>query len=183
MRLFKCGSVSALKGFTSLHIAAHVETELGRAGHSQRTALARLGAIKHPVVPGSAEWDAFCVLRGGEFSTADLGEDESLAICLAEARKGRFLPLVTFDRGAAKKAIANGVPTLDFLALLSWLVACGKLTSEEADAIEASASALNGWKRPAGYNGGLASVAVALRDATGTALHAWKLKHRPKASR
>jgi hypothetical protein len=113
-RLDKCQVLPRLKGLTTLHVTTQVHEEFGRDGPRQRGLLNTLRPLKHSVIPGTPSWDEFTLLRGGKFSNQDLGEDESLAVCLAEADRDRFLPLVTFDSRAANKAREAGVPVIDF---------------------------------------------------------------------
>ncbi len=180
IRLYKCGALERLKGLTTLHVTSQVCKEFEK-DPGQRSALRRLRITKHPLRVGTAAWEVFCQVRGGLFSHQDMGEDESLAICVTEAQKDRLLPLVTFDKGAAGKAVRFGVPTMDFLSLLSWLVACGSLSYEEADALEALAAQRNGWKRPSFYQGGLEPHAEALRHSTAHAIQEWRIRLRRNA--
>ncbi|WP_248543875.1 hypothetical protein [Myxococcus fulvus] len=116
-RLDKCEALPRLKGLAPLHVAASVHAELSKDGPRLRKLLTELRMTKHPVVPGSREWDELARIRGGLFSNQDLGEAESLAVVLVAAQKQRFLPLATFDGGAARTANRLGVPVLDFLSL------------------------------------------------------------------
>ncbi len=106
-------------------------------------------------------WDHFSRIRGGRFSTKDLGEAESLAVCLDEQARGRCLPFVTYDNAAAKEAAGVGVVTLDFLDTLAWLVGCGVLDADRANAIERAATPFDGWRRPPTYDGSIAQVVAA----------------------
>lgn len=172
-RLDKCEVLPSLKGLAPLHVASSVHSEFSKDGPRQRKLLVDLNVMKHSVVPGSLEWDALAKVRGGLFSNRDLGEDESLAIALVAAQKKRFLPLATFDVGAAKAANRLGVPVLDFLSLLAWMVACGCLSFAEADAVELLATQRNGWKRPSSYRGSVEAHATELRQSTGRAIFEW----------
>jgi len=49
------------------------------------------------------------------------------------------------------------------------------MTFDEANSVEVLAGDVNGWKRPSGYDGALERHADALRNATGTAIHEWRL--------
>ncbi len=180
IRLYKCGALERLKGLTTLHVTYQVCKEFEK-DPGQRSMLRKLRTTRHSLKVGTAAWDVFCQVRGGLFSNQDMGEDESLAICVAEAQKDRLLPLVTFDKGAAGKALKFGVPTVDFLSLLSWLIACGSLSHEEADAIEALAAQRNGWKRPSFYQGRLEPHAEALRQSTAHAIQGWRIRLRKNA--
>jgi hypothetical protein len=174
IRLYNCGALQRLDGLAPLHVAMHVQGEASRGGPAQKSALSALGCTKHAIAPGTPEWDALCGIRGAKYSTTGLGEDESIAVCLAEARRGRVLPLVTFDRSAAMRAEQQGVVTMGFLALLTWMVGSELLTLEEADSLEACAREVNGWKRPPGYDGSLEGHADELRKITGKAIEAWR---------
>ncbi len=175
VRLYKCEALEKLQGLTTLHVASHVYDEFDRKP-AQRGLLKGMEIEREPVVPGTAVWEEFSRIRGGRFSTRDLGEDESLAVCLARARQHRLLPLVTFDMKAAADADRAGVATIDFLSLLSWLAACGSLSYEAAEALEGLAAKRNGWKRPAFYTDHLESHAEALRQATAHAIQEWRLR-------
>lgn len=177
IRLYKCDALETLKGWTPLHITAQVGGEFEK-NPGQRSLLRKLRLTQHPVKVGTPAWDVFCQVRGAVFSNQDMGEDESLAICVTEARKGRLLPLVTFDKGAAAKAAQFRVPTVDFLSLLSWLVACGSLSHEEAEALEVMAAKCNGWKRPSFYQGQLEPHAESLRQRTAHSIQDWRLRLR-----
>lgn len=176
MRLFNCGALDRIKSLATLHVAMHVHAEFARGGRAQKKALAALGVVKHAVVPGSEEWNALCLARGGAYSTTGLGEDQSIAVCVAQARRGRILPLVTFDKGAGRKATKFGVATVDFLSLLAWLVGCECMTVDEANALEVLAGKRNGWKRPNGYSGTLEQHADHLRNAIGPSIHKWRVR-------
>ncbi|WP_141327663.1 hypothetical protein [Myxococcus sp. AB025B] len=175
-RLDKCEALPRLKGLAPLHVAASVHAELSKDGPRLRKLLTELRMTKHPVVPGSREWDELARIRGGLFSNQDLGEAESLAVVLVAAQKQRFLPLATFDGGAARTANRLGVPVLDFLSLLAWMVACGCMSFEEADDLETLAAQRNGWKRPSSYRGSVEAHASELRQSTGAAIFDWKAR-------
>lgn len=123
---------------------------------------------------GSPAWDILCRIRGARFSTRDLGEAESLAVALAEAARGPLLPFVTYDNPATKQAAQLEVVTLDFLDTLAWLEGCGAVTGEQADAIEATAAAVDGWRRPAGYAGSIDTIGLARRVGTIARVDAWR---------
>ncbi len=158
VRLWKCEALDVLAGTVALHVAGQVAREFRAQGPAERAALDRLGVIAHRVAPGQSTWDTFCRLRGGQCSTRDLGEDESLAVALTMAEGGTLLPFVTYDCGASSDAIREGVVILDFLDTLAWLVGCGVLSAERADALEQDAGSVDGWKRPPGYTGAIESV-------------------------
>ncbi len=135
--------------------------------------MGRLGVERLSVRNGSREWQVFASLRGPRHSTRDLGEDESLAVALTQAERGVFLPFVTYDRIAARQSADRGVVTLDFLDTLAWLVACGVIEPDRADEIEASAVAIDGWKRPVGYVGEIQSVRSARQNSVVARVEAW----------
>lgn len=158
VRFWKCDALDALANSVPLFAASHVVKEFQRQGREERAALARLGVEPLSVRLGTREWELFGELRGGRLGTRDLGEDESIAIALAHAERGQWLPFVTYDGGAAKQCMPRGVATLDFLDTLSWLTGCGVIEAERADEIEALAQRCDGWKRPIGYAGSIAAV-------------------------
>lgn len=138
--------------------------EFAAGGPSARAALDRLGSTRRPVVVGSPEWDQLTRIRD-EFSTVDLGEDESIAIALAEARRGNVVPFVTYDQGATLKAHGLGVATVSFLETLAWLIHCGLIDEGEAADLEQRATARDGWKRPPGNGGPVAEQVATLTGA------------------
>lgn len=174
VRFFKCGALDKLKGTVELHLASQVAREFKKI-RAQRDALESIEPIIHRVEPGSATWEQFSRLRGHARSTRDLGEDESLAIALAEANEGNVLPFVTYDKGATSDAERERVVTLDFLDTLAWLVGCGVLSCEEADAIEVAATSAHGWKRPASYPGSIESIRAARQSATAGLIGVWRV--------
>jgi hypothetical protein len=171
LRFYKTapGSLPALQRLATLHMAGQVHTELSRRGASQRAAIKKLRLRKDAVVPDGPYWDAFCRERGGLVGTANLGEQESIAICVAESQRGEPWPLVTYDAGPGRRAQHLGLVVIDFLTTLAWCVEVGALTDKEANTIEDRAQVLNGWKRPAGYDGDIESqrsrLVAATRDA------------------
>lgn len=126
--------------------------------------LERLPVQKRSITVGSREWDHFVLIRKG-FSTVDLGEDESIAIALAEADRGTQIPIVTYDAEAAKKARGLGIATVSFLETLAWMHHCGLITEAQAAEIEARATAQDGWRRPAGHVAAWTELVQPLRDA------------------
>jgi len=174
-RLFKCDAIMALDAGLELHVATQVHNEFSKGGPAERSILKKLKVIPHQVVPGTREWETFCLIRQ-RFSTRDLGEDESLAVCLAEASRGHLLPFVTFDGKGTADANSQGVVTLGFLELLSWLVELGSLTLTEADTLEELAIVRNGWKRPTNYSGSLHTVEQQLRDRVIATVGEWKAR-------
>ena len=176
LRLHKCGALGLLGKINTVHVADQVHSEFSRRGAAQKAALAALSPTKHTVTPGNSYWDAFCRIRGSMLGTQDLGEQESIAVCVGEAQAGRLLPFVSYDRGAARIAVQNGVVVVDFLATLAWAVEVGAATAERADAIEDLAQSVNGWKRPPGYAGSIETCRAQLVAQTRTALLAAKPK-------
>jgi hypothetical protein len=158
MRFYNCAALHALGGAVRLVVSAHVYKECTRVGPEVRQRLRKLDLERRAITPGTLEWDELAVVRGGVCSPRDLGEDESIAICLAEATRGQAVPFATYDRRALSAAAGLGIATLDFLDTLAWLVGCGRLTAEEADTIEAKAGPCDGWKRPAGCTGSIDDV-------------------------
>ena len=158
VRAYKCGFIERLGRLGKLHVTGQVVAEMNKGGPGQKAALRKVRVIRRSITPGTAEWEAFATVRGGRFGVGDLGEDESIAVCLAEAGKGKRLPLMTFDHSANRRALGFGIVTIDFLTTLSWLVRCGGYTVEEADALELRASQVNGWRRPKTYAGTLESI-------------------------
>ena len=158
MRFHNCGAMDVLGGMVRLLVSPHVYKECTRVGPEVRQRLRDLGLERCALTPGTAEWDQLAVVRGGLCSPRNLGEDESIALCLAGAARGQRLPFVTYDRRALTLAAGFDVATMDFLDTLSWLVGCGRLTPEEADTIEAKAGPCDGWRRPAGYAGAIERV-------------------------
>lgn len=128
IRLHKCESLDLLTSTAKLSIAEHAHGEFEAGGPSARAALARLKVTKRPIVPGSPEWKHFALVRE-EFSTVDLGEDQSIAVALAEADRDNPMPIVCYDDGAVRKAHGFSVATVSFLATLAWLVSCKRLLS------------------------------------------------------
>ncbi len=173
IRFQKCESLDLLASTIDFAVAEHAYGEFAAGGPSAKAALARLAIVKRPIIPGSLEWKQFARVRDG-FSTVDLGEDQSIAIALAEADRHNPMPIVTYDDGAVKKAQQYGVATVSFLATLAWLVSCGVISVEEADDLEARAAARDGWVRPAAQAGPLAAQVESLCNALGPALNAVK---------
>ena len=122
VRLHKCDALGALGRTLRLFAAGQVLREFRKQGPAERAALNGLGVEPRLVIPGTRAWAHFTTLRGAQFSTRDLGEDESIAIALAAAEDGEWLPFVTYDRPATRDARESGVVTLDFLDTLAWLV-------------------------------------------------------------
>jgi hypothetical protein len=176
VRLHKCEALDVLAGTVRLHVAGQVAKEFHAQGPAERATLAGLGVEIHRVRPGGAAWSAFCTLRGGRFATRDLGEDESIAVALAEAERGELLPFVTYDRLATSRSGGAGVVTLDFLDTLAWLVGCGVVTAQQADEIESLASVVDGWRRPAGYAGTIESVRETRQRAVVERVLAWRAR-------
>lgn len=164
IRLHKCEALGLLERTVPLLAAAHAHGEFAVSGPSARAALERLRVQKRSVTSGSREWWHFALIREG-FSTVDLGEDESLAVALAEADRGNQVPLVTYDDGAARKARGLGIATVSFLETLAWMHACGLITEEQAAEIEARAAARDGWRRPPGHTAPWAELVRPLREA------------------
>jgi hypothetical protein len=179
-RFFKCEAAQALAAGPALHVAAQVHREFSKGGPSERKLLKKLRIIQHQVVPGTREWERLCLLRQG-FSNRDLGEDESLAVCMAELSRGRLLPFATFDHTGTADARRLGVMTLGFLDLLCWLVELGSLTFEDAGRIEELARYRNGWKRPADYSGPIEAISQATLARTREAFTAWAASPRQQA--
>lgn len=148
IRLYKCDALDLLVGTVRFVVAEHAHGEFAASGPSARAALRRLRVEPRSIIPGTPEWDHFARVRV-EFSTVDLGEDQSIAIALAEADLGNPMPIVTYDGGAAKKARGLGVATISFPETLAWMRSCGLLTEEQAAEIEARAAARDGWRPPA----------------------------------
>lgn len=149
IRFGKCGNVQALAGLGQLEAASSVLNEFSTRP-ADRAALRSLSIVRRSLIPGSEEWNEFCLLRGEGKATRDLGEDESIAICLADAKRGRILPFATFDRRPGRRAQELSIVVLDFLAVLCFLCTTGTLTIEQADKIETLAARINGWRRPQG---------------------------------
>jgi predicted nucleic acid-binding protein len=147
IRLHKCEALDKLTNTLHFLVAEHAHEEFSASGPSARAALERLQASKRSIIPGSPEWKNFSLIRNS-FSTVDLGEDQSIALALTEADRGKQTPLVTYDYGAEKKANALGVITISFLETLAWLMSCKKISLQEAEKIEARATARDGWRRP-----------------------------------
>lgn len=173
IRLHKCEALDLLAGTIDFGVAEHAYGEFAAGGPSAKAALARLAMVKRPIMPGSPEWRYFARVREG-FSTVDLGEDQSIAIALAEADRRNPMPIVTYDNGAARKAQQHGVASVSFLATLAWLVSCGVISVQEAEDLEARATARDGWARPAAQAGPLAAQIESLCNALGSALNAVK---------
>lgn len=140
IRLYKCESLELLTNTVKLAAAEHVHGEFEAGGPAQRAALGRLAVSKRSIVPGSPEWKHFVLVRKG-FSTVDLGEDQSIAIALAEAERDTPMPIVCYDYGAVRKAHELNVATVSFLATLAWLISCGRLSLEHAEELEERATA------------------------------------------
>ena len=153
VRLWKCQVLEALQGTVELHVAQQVSAEFRKQGPSERAAFDRLGAQSHRVGPGTPFWSAFSRLRGARYNTRDLGDDELLAIAVTWADDGVRLPIVTYDAGAAKDALAEGLVAIDFLDTLAWLVGCGRLTADQANEVERRAQLLEGYRRSTSYSG------------------------------
>ena len=164
IRLHKCEALGLLERTITLLVAAHAHGEFAVSGPSARAALERLRVQKRSVTAGSREWWHFALIRKG-FSTVDLGEDESLAVALAEADRGNQVPVVTYDDEAARKARGLGIATVSFLETLAWMHACGLITEEQAAEIEARAAARDGWRRPPGHTARWAELVLPLREA------------------
>lgn len=147
IRLHKCDALELLEATITFLAAAHAHGEFAADGPRARALLERLPVEKRSITSGSREWEHFTLIRKG-FSTVDLGEDESMAVALAEADRGSQVPIVTYDDGATRKAHGLGIVTVSFLETLAWMVSCGLLTEEQAIEIEARAAARDGWRRP-----------------------------------
>jgi hypothetical protein len=173
IRLYKCDALDLLRETIELLAAAHAHGEFAASGPSARAALERLRVQKRPVIPGSKEWNHFVQIRKG-FSTVDLGEDESLAVALAEADRGNQVPIVTYDDEATRKARGLGTATVSFLETLAWMLTCELITEEQANEIEARAAARDGWRRPPVHVGTLADLVLPLREMLESALRATK---------
>jgi hypothetical protein len=176
VRLWKCDALEALAGTVQLHVAGHVEKELGRQGPAERAAFGKLRAVPHPLRVGTRAWELFGQLWGGRHTTRDLGEYESFAVALAMAENAELLPFVTYDLPAASQARQLDLVTLDFLDTLAWLVGCGALTVERANAIEALASVVDGWKRHPGYSGSIETEREARQAAVVGRVNAWRAR-------
>src|SRR4051812_42026979 len=85
VRAYKCDFLDALPKLARLYATGHVRTEFNRGGPGQKAAFRAARIDCHAVVPGSREWTELSLVRGGTFGVRDLGEDESIALCLAEA--------------------------------------------------------------------------------------------------
>ena len=180
IRLHKCDALSLLANTIDFIVAEHAYGEFAAGGPSAKAALARLAIKKRPIVPGSSEWKHFALIRG-EFSTVDLGEDQSIAIALAEADRDHPTPIVTYDDRAEAKAHRYGVVTVSFLGTLAWLVSCGLISVEDAEGLEERAAAQDGWKRPAAQAGPLSTQVERLCAALAPALEvAKKQRRRPR---
>ena len=177
IRLYKCDALGLLERTIVLLVGAHAYGEFALSGPAARALLERLRIQKRSIVPGSREWSHFALIRKG-FSTVDLGEDESLAVALAEADRGNQVPIVTYDDAAAKKARSLGLATVSFLETLAWMHTCGLITEEQAAEIEARAAARDGWKRPLGPAVPLEDLVSLLRDALASAPEAAPRKRR-----
>ncbi|HSK02861.1 MAG TPA: hypothetical protein VK932_16530 [Kofleriaceae bacterium] len=169
IRLYKCDALDLLARTIALAAAEHAHGEFAVGGPSTRAALDRLRVEKRPILPGSKEWNHFVRIRS-EFSTVDLGEDQSIAVALAEAERDNHVPIVTYDEGATRKARSFGVATVSFLETLAWLVTCELITVEQASELEARAAARDGWRRPPAQAGALADLVEPLRGALEAAL-------------
>jgi hypothetical protein len=177
IRLYKCDALGVLERTIVFLAAAHAHGEFAASGPAARAMLERLRIQKRSIVPGSKEWSHFARIRRG-FSTVDLGEDESLAVALAEAERGNPVPIVTYDRGATKKARSFGIAIVSFLETLAWMLTCGLITAEQAIEIEARAAARDGWTRPPEHAGSPAELMLPGRETLEAALQAAKRKRR-----
>lgn len=149
IRFFKCRGLDALERFP-IAVTRAVEKELSRRT-IQKHAFRTLGLRR-------LEWDpeaqaALDGLRGDGAGQRDLGEDTSIAACVAALQRGERIPLAVDDRRATSAAASLGIVTLDFLDVLAWTVELGSCTAERGDAIERLARAANGWRPPQGYSG------------------------------
>jgi hypothetical protein len=177
IRLYKCDALELLERTVPLLVATHAHGEFAASGPAARALLERLRVEKRPVIPGGAEWSHFARIRS-EFSTVDLGEDESIAVALAEADRDRPIPIVTYDEKAARKARSLEIVTISFLETLAWMRACELITEEQATEIEARAATRDGWRRPRDHVGPLTNLLPTLREALDSALQAAKRKRR-----
>ena len=114
IRLHKCEALGLLERTIAFLVAAHAYGEFAAGGPSARAALDRLRVERRYITSGSKEWGHFSRIRS-EFSTVDLGEDESIAVALAEADRGNQVPIVTYDEEATKKARSLGLAAMSFL--------------------------------------------------------------------
>jgi hypothetical protein len=147
LRFIKCNKIPSLQGKPRLLVAGQVIRE-SRKRPVSRDAVASLDLSICQVTPGTPEWEIFCRLRGGTYSNQNLGEIESVAVCLARADQGDCVPFITYDERASRLAREQGVLTMDFLDTLAWLLGCGVIDEAEAGQIEQAASRCDGWRRP-----------------------------------
>jgi hypothetical protein len=155
IRLHKCDALESLEETITFLAAAHAHGEFRRRRAAGARPAGAPACREAPHTSGSPEWDHFTLIRRG-FSTVDLGElgeDESIAVALAEADRGNQVPIVTYDDGAARKARGLGIAIVSFLETLAWIMTCGLLTEEQAVEIEERAAARDGWRRPQGQVG------------------------------
>lgn len=179
LRFYKCGVLpppkggiewcSLLKGKIDLWMAGQVAKEI-RKRPGSRSALESLDVQVKGVTLGSVEWEHFSRLRGGTSSNQDLGEVESVALCLAHGERGVTLPFLTCDIKAGQLARQQGVVVVDFLDTLAWLLSCGVLGEAEAEQLEEKAQARDGWRRPQGVTGELSALVAERQGRLLTAL-------------
>ncbi len=163
VRMHKCNALDRLEGALDFVTAEQVHGEFSAGGPSARAALEALDVDKRSIVPGSPEWVQFARVRDAkEFSTVDLGEDQSIALSLAEQQRGRVVPIATDDAAATRKAAQFGVVTGSFLDILVWLIACSRISNTEAEQLEQVAAVRDGWKRPPAYPGPLEPLVAPL---------------------
>lgn len=170
IRFYKSDGLTRLPRI-KLVIADWVHSEFRRGGPSQRAALARMNVVQQPIQVGSPEWQYFTRVRE-RMGTRDIGEDASLAIALARADRGEFLPFVVFDDRASRKAREHKIATLSFLETLAWLVSCGVATIDDAERIEQRAAVHDGWRRPTTQAGPLAEQIATLVTESRTRIEA-----------
>jgi hypothetical protein len=111
MRFHNCGALEVLGGTVRLVVSPHVYKECTRVGPEIRQRLRDLDLERAALTPGTSEWDQLAIVRGGLCSPRNLGEDESIALCLARAARGQRLPFVTYDRRALTSLTASDTPT------------------------------------------------------------------------
>jgi hypothetical protein len=173
IRLHKCDALDLIAKTIELIISEHAYGEFAAGGPAAKAALTKLDVVKRSIIVGSPEWTHLALLRA-EFSTVDLGEDQSIAIALAEADRNNFMPIVTYDHGAEQKARNHDVATVSFLETLAWLVTCGRLSVEAAEEIEDRAKSRDGWKRRSTQVGSFADQIKPLCDALTVAIESKK---------
>lgn len=173
VRLWKCDALEALRSTVELHVLSQVAREFKKSAQ-QRSALEKLDTILRTIDPGTPAWNHLCLLRGGNYSTRNLGEAESIAVALADSDGGVLLPFVTYDDGATKLSSSRGIVTIDFLDTLSWLVSCAVLAVSDADAIATRATALDGWRPPHAYAGSIDTIRGARQAAVVARVDAWR---------